>query len=106
VGNSRIHEFICDYVEGRLDSDLVLSFEKLMESNPILRAFVDASVRGKSNVQRVSEIRFQSVSEKIPLAGKPSKWKRRPSIKLSAESGIVILILLSALLALGCARFL
>jgi hypothetical protein len=103
VGNSKIHEFICDYVEGRLDSELVLSFERLMDSNPIIRAFVDASAKGKATVQRVSAIRSEPAVKINSKSIKSIGWKA-PTVKYSAGSGIIIVALLSALIILGSFR--
>lgn len=72
--NPRLHEFISDYIDGNMDTDMRIVFEDFLNKNEMVRRFVQTALQGrKTLVQygRMSEASpakkqlFQRISSKI-----------------------------------------
>lgn len=57
--NSRLQEYICDYVDGTMDAEIRVKFESLMNNNQIVKSFVDAARKGKANLSLLKSVSYQ-----------------------------------------------
>jgi hypothetical protein len=48
--NPRLHEYICDYIDGKMDKEMLAIFEDFIQKNETVRKFVQAAVRGRNNL--------------------------------------------------------
>lgn len=77
--NSRIHDYVCDYVEGTLNPELSQALEELMKSNEIIRSFVINAQRGRAHLKRyASSVNNTSQPKDSP---ENNKTKQRRGLK-------------------------
>jgi len=50
----KLHEDICEYVEGNMDADRRIVFEKMLNKNVLVKSFVDDAIKGKKHLERYS----------------------------------------------------
>lgn len=50
----KLHEDICDYVDGNMDADRLVAFEQMLNKNFLVKSFVDDALKGKKHLERYS----------------------------------------------------
>ena len=73
--NSRLQEYICDYVDGTMDAEIRDNFEAFMNNNQIVKSFVDAARKGKANLSLLKSVSYQ---KRQPRRVPSEKMSRSP----------------------------
>lgn len=85
--SAKIHDYVCDYIDGTMDPETRLSFERMMKSNELLQTFVQKAMSGHHAVKQYA--RYHSA--------RPDKnGKRSDSPDIKSIMIIVSVLLVSA----------